>query len=136
MQKVFWSQGAKVVHKSFAPPKTSFAPVQPRFVLVQEAFCSRGAKDLLHPLQTTLETVGAMIWGGAKRMGGGKRIRERALPKNSGPLQKSCWSAKSWIFVQNRATTPEGVENVPYEGCPNPLFGRGVIREVFRLGPS
>ena len=49
-----------------------------------------------------------MIMGGAKRMGGGKRTRERALPKNSGPLQKSFWSAHSWIFVkENRATTRE-----------------------------
>ena len=42
-------------------------------------------------------------------MGGGKRTRERALPKIFGPLQKSFWSALSWISVQeNRAPTPEG----------------------------
>ena len=35
--------------------------------------------------------------GGAKRMGGGKRTRERALPKILGPLQKSSWSALSWF---------------------------------------
>ena len=69
-----------------------------------------------------------MIWGVAQRMGGGKRTRERALPNNSGPLQKSFWSAQSWIFVQERH--PRGVEDVPYEGGPRPLFGRGVIREV------
>ena len=28
-----------------------------------------------------------------------KRTRERALPKNFGPLQKSFWSALSWILV-------------------------------------
>ena len=28
-----------------------------------------------------------------------------------------------------------GVENVPYEGGPKPLFGRGVIREVFHPPP-
>ena len=28
-----------------------------------------------------------------------------------------------------------GVENVPYEGGPKPLFGRGVIREVFHPLP-
>ena len=28
VQKVFWTQGAKVSKKSFAPPKTAFAPVQ------------------------------------------------------------------------------------------------------------
>ena len=60
----------------------------------------------------------AVIWGGAKRMGGGKRTRERALRKIFGPLQKSFWSALSWIFVQEK------------QG-PKPLFGRGVIREVF-----
>ena len=44
----------------------------------------------------------AVIWGGATRMGGGKRTRERALPKIFGPLQKSFWSALSWIFVQEK----------------------------------
>ena len=50
-----------------------------------------------------------MIWGGAKRMGGGKRTRERAVPKNSGPLQGASGLLGRGIFVQeNRATTPEG----------------------------
>ena len=42
--------------------------------------------------------------------GGGKRTRERALPKNSGPLQKSFWSAQSWTFVQEEQSndTREG----------------------------
>ena len=44
----------------------------------------------------------AVIWGGAKRMGGGKRTRECALPKIFGPLQTSFWSALSWIFVQEK----------------------------------
>ena len=56
-------------------------------------------------------------------------------PENSGPLQKSFWSAQSWIFVQdswkNRAMTPEGGGNVPNDGGPEPLFGRSVIREAF-----
>ena len=51
----------------------------------------------------------AMIWGGAKRMGGGKRTRERALPKISGPLQKSFWSAQSWILYRKKQSNdPEG----------------------------
>ena len=34
-------------------------------------------------------TLWAVTWGGAKRMGGGgKRTRERTLPKIFGPLQK------------------------------------------------
>ena len=49
----FWAQGAKVSQESLAPPKPSFAPVQPHFAPVQEASCSRGPKDLLHPLLTT-----------------------------------------------------------------------------------
>ena len=40
--------------------------------------------------------------GGAKRMGGGKHTGERALPRIFGPLQKSFWSALSWIFVQEK----------------------------------
>ena len=31
--------------------------------------------------------VWAVIWGDAKRMGGGKRTRERALPKIFGPVR-------------------------------------------------
>ena len=79
----------------------------------------------------------AVIWGGAKRMGGGKRTRERALPKMFGPLQKSFCSALLWIFVQEKQSTDtwEGwiraCEGVPYEGGPKPLFGGGVTREVF-----
>ena len=41
-----------------------------------------------------------------KRMGGGKRTRERTLTKIFGPLQKSFWSALSWIFVQEK-TEPD-----------------------------
>ena len=71
--------------------------------------------------------------GAAKRMGE-ENVPENALPKNFGPLQekKSCWAALSWIFVQEKQSTDtwNGVENVPYEG-PKPLFGKGVIREVF-----
>ena len=53
VQKVFWTQGAKVSQESLAPSETCFAPVQPYFVPVQETFRSLGPKDLLHPLVTT-----------------------------------------------------------------------------------
>ena len=39
--------------------------------------------------------LGCDVGGGAKRMGGGKRTRERGLPKSFKPLQKSFWSALS-----------------------------------------
>ena len=66
-------------------------------------------------------------------MGGGKRTEERALPKNSGPLQKSFWSAQSWIFVQEKESndTRGGWKTYRTRGGPKPLFGRGVLREVF-----
>ena len=47
----------------------------------------------------------AVIWGGAKRTGGGKRTRECALPKIFGALQKSFWSVLSWSFVQEKQIT-------------------------------
>ena len=60
-------------------------------------------------------------------MGGGKRTRERALPKIFGPSEKSFCSALSWIFVQEKQSlTPEGggkrtvrggVQNQFWEGC-------------------
>ena len=42
--------------------------------------------------------------GGCKPYGGGKRTRERALPKNSEALQKSFWSPQSWILAQEKQT--------------------------------
>ena len=79
----------------------------------------------LQPQDCILDTftTWAVIWGGAKRMGGGKRTRERALPKIFGPLQKSFWSALSWIFLQE--IDPRGVENVPYEGGSKTPFWEG-----------
>ena len=61
-------------------------------------------------------------------MGGGKRTRDRALPKNAGPLQKKRASgllSRGFVYRRNRATRPEGVETVPvpYEGGPNPFLG-------------
>ena len=63
--------------------------------------------------------------GGAKRMGGGKRTRERALAKTFGALQKSFWSTLSWIFAQeNRALTLEGGGKRTVRGEPqNPFWG-------------
>ena len=76
--------------------------------------------------------------GGCKTYGGGgKRTRERALPKIFGPLQKSFWSALSWIFVQEKQSTDTwgGWKTYRRRGGPKPLFGRGVIREVFHPPP-
>ena len=58
-------------------------------------------------------------------MGGGKRTRERALPKIFGPLQKSFWSALSWIlYRENRAPTPEGGgKRTVRGGVQNPFLG-------------
>ena len=53
---MFWTQGANVSQRSFAPPKPCFAPVQLSFAPVQEDFGALGPKDLLHPLLTTLGT--------------------------------------------------------------------------------
>ena len=33
--------------------------------------------------------IWAVTWGGAKRMGGGKRMRERTLPKVFGPPKRA-----------------------------------------------
>ena len=60
-------------------------------------------------------------------MGGGKRTRERALPKMLGPLQKSFCSALFRGFLYMRG----GGKRTVRGGGPKPLFGRGVIHEVF-----
>ena len=59
-----------------------------------------------------------------KRMGGGKRTRERIRPKISGPLPKSFWSALSWILLQETQgnDTWWGVESVPDEGGSKTAF--------------
>ena len=74
-----------------------------------------------------------MIWGGAKRMGGGKRTRQSALPKIFGPLPKELLvrSVVDFCTGKNRALTPEEGGKRTVRGGPKPLFGRGVIREVF-----
>ena len=62
--------------------------------------------------------------GSAKCMGGGKRTRERARPKNLGPLQKSFWSAQSWIFAHEKQSndTRGGWKTYRTRGGPKPLF--------------
>ena len=94
-------------------PKMPIAPT-PREIPSEGPFNVRGFENL------------AVIWGGAKRMGGGKRTRERALPKIFGPLQKSFWSALSWIlYKKNRALAPEGggKRTVRGGGVQNPFLG-------------
>ena len=82
-----------------------------------------------------MRLVWAVIWGAAKRMGGGKSTRERALPKFLDPSKRaSGLLCRGFLYRKNRALTLEGggVQNVPYRGgVPKPLFGKGVIREVF-----
>ena len=58
-------------------------------------------------------------------MGGGKRTRERALPKNSGPLQKSFWSAQLWIFVHEKQSddTRGGWKTYRTRAVQNPFSG-------------
>ena len=72
--------------------------------------------------------------GGCKTYGGRQTYqRTRPPEKFWTPLQKSFWSASVVDFCTGKTEQrhPRGVENVPYEGVPKPLFGRGVIREVF-----
>ena len=74
-----------------------------------------------------------MIWGGAKRMGGGKRTRERALPKIFGPSKRaSGLLCRGFLYRTNRALAPErGWKTYRTRGVQNPFLGGGVIREVF-----
>ena len=64
-------------------------------------------------------------------MGRGKRTRERALPKTLDPSKRaSGLFCRGFLYRKNRALTPEGGGKRTVRG-PKPLFGRGVIREVF-----
>ena len=75
-----------------------------------------------------LPTSWAMIWGGARRMGGGKRTRERLLQKMfRTPKRASGVLSLGFLYRTDRATTPEGrgkhsrlrgVQNPFWEGCP------------------
>ena len=108
--------------------KRGSEPLRPEQKLARNE--PRKHTQIKHP---HINNIWAVIWGGAKRIGGGKRTRECALPKIFGALQKSFWSALSWISVQeNRALTREGGwKTYRTRGGPKPLFGWGVIREVF-----
>ena len=64
-----------------------------------------------------------MIQGGAKRMGGGKRTEACTLPKIS--KRASGLLSRGFLYRKTEQRHPTGVENVPYEGGPKPLFGRG-----------
>ena len=58
-----------------------------------------------------------------------RKLREKIGPCYGGV--QNAWGEENSLGVlyrKNRATTPEGVENVPDEGR---LFGRGALREVF-----
>ena len=70
---------------------------------------------------------------GVQNVWGEESVLEKA------PSQK-IWTPPKELLVcsvvdlctgKKKSNDPKGVENVPYEGGPKPLFGRGVIREVF-----
>ena len=75
--------------------------------------------------------------GGAKRMEGGKRTGESALPKILDPSKIKellVCTIVDFCTQKTEQQHPRGVENVPYEGgSKNKTFFiiRGVIREVF-----
>ena len=59
-------------------------------------------------------------------MWGEENVPENTLsPKILGPLQKSvCLLCRGFVYRKNGALTPDGGENVPYEGGgPNPFLG-------------
>ena len=63
--------------------------------------------------------------GGAKRMGGGKRTRERALLKIFDPCKRdSGLLSRGFLYRQNRALTREGGEKRTVRGgVQNPFLG-------------
>ena len=83
----------------------------------------------------------AVIWGGAKRVGGGGNVPENALSqKFLDPLKgASGLLCRGFLYRKNRALTLEGLrgwKTFRTRGWgPKPLFGRGVIREVFHPPP-
>ena len=74
-----------------------------------------------------------MIWVGAKRMRGGRRTRERALPKILDPSKRASGLLCRWfLYRKNSALTWEGWKTYRTRGGgPKHLFGRAVVREVF-----
>ena len=64
---------------------------------------------------------------------GEENVPENALSRKCLDPSKraSVLLCREFLCRKTRALTPEGVENVPYEGGSTTLFGRGVIRDVF-----
>ena len=106
-------------------PKTAIGRAAPKGTNL------RGQPRRLEPQSCT--SIGPWYGGVQNVWGAGKRTRERALPKILGPLQKSFWPAPPWILVQEKQSTDTwgGWKTYRTRGGPKPLFGRGVIREVF-----
>ena len=87
---------------------------------IAEDFSSQSAnRDEIH--------ISGRDMGGAKRMGGGKRTRERTLPDFLDPSKRaSGLLCRAFLHRKNRALTPErGVENVPYGGQSKTPFWEG-----------
>ena len=71
--------------------------------------------------------------GGCKTYGGWKTYQRTRSPENFWTPPKELLVCCVVDFCRRKTEHwhVRGVENVPYEGGPKPLFGRGVIREVF-----
>ena len=101
------------------------------FVEVPEEHSGKSRKTLLEtfsPIAKCFKLRRDM--GGVQNVWGEENVPKNALsPKIFVPLQKSFSSALSWVF---RALTPKGSgKRTVQGGGPKPLFGRGVIHEVF-----
>ena len=74
----------------------------------------------------------SLFWGGARRMGGGRRTRERILMNILGPNRVSGLPSYGLLCTGKAEQRHlRGAEHVPDEGgSPKPFFGRGLIREV------
>ena len=80
-------------------------------------------KEQLQGLYTNFKVVwGNDMGGGAKRMGGGKRTRERTLPKISWTHPKGLLVCSVVDFCTGKTEQWRRAKR---------LFGRGVVREVF-----
>ena len=63
---------------------------------------------------------------------GGKRTREALSQKLLDPSKRAFGLlCRGFLYRNNRALTPEGWKTYHTRGGPKPLYGRGVIREVF-----
>ena len=74
-----------------------------------------------------------MIWGGVQNVWGEENVPENAPSRKMLDPSKraSGLLSRGFLYRKNRATTPEGGwKTLPYEGGPNPLFGRGVMWRV------